>query len=178
MCGLIFSCPLVFAHPSDPSVPLGLKDSGLAAGSLLLRLPVHTDPGRLPGRSLRRERLPGCGRAGHGRPHPAHAPGCAAGVLLAVCAASAGGIWRGGRRGDALRVPSNHSLINALTVLQGVTFPAMMAMWARWAPPLERSRLMTLSGSGANFGAFLALPLTGFICQALGWPAVFYICGE
>lgn len=54
----------------------------------------------------------------------------------------------------------------------------MMAMWARWAPPLERSRLMTLSGSGGNFGAFLALPLTGYICQTLGWPAVFYICGE
>lgn len=60
---------------------------------------------------------------------------------------------------------------------EGVTFPAMMAMWARWAPPLERSRLMTLSGSGANFGAFIALPLTGFICQTLGWPAVFYLCG-
>ncbi|XP_041867886.1 sialin [Melanotaenia boesemani] len=60
---------------------------------------------------------------------------------------------------------------------EGVTFPAMMAMWARWAPPLERSRLMTLSGSGANFGAFVALPLTGFICQKLGWPAVFYLCG-
>uniref|UniRef100_A0A3Q1HB86 Sialin n=1 Tax=Anabas testudineus TaxID=64144 RepID=A0A3Q1HB86_ANATE len=60
---------------------------------------------------------------------------------------------------------------------EGVTFPAMMAMWARWAPPLERSRLMSLSGSGANFGAFLALPLTGLICQTLGWPAVFYLCG-
>lgn len=62
--------------------------------------------------------------------------------------------------------------------LQGVTFPAMMAMWARWAPPLERSRLMTLSGCGGNFGAFVALPLTGYICQTLGWPAVFYLCGE
>uniref|UniRef100_A0A3Q3WIJ7 Sialin n=1 Tax=Mola mola TaxID=94237 RepID=A0A3Q3WIJ7_MOLML len=60
---------------------------------------------------------------------------------------------------------------------EGVTFPAMMAMWARWAPPLERSRLMTLSGSGANFGAFVSLPLTGYICQTLGWPSVFYICG-
>ncbi|XP_044191197.1 sialin [Thunnus albacares] len=69
----------------------------------------------------------------------------------------------------------------ALRVLEGlgegVTFPAMMAMWARWAPPMERSRLMTLSGSGANFGAFLALPLTGYICQTLGWPSVFYLCG-
>ncbi|XP_033493176.2 sialin-like [Epinephelus lanceolatus] len=60
---------------------------------------------------------------------------------------------------------------------EGVTFPAMMSMWARWAPPLERSRLMSLSGSGGNFGAFVALPLTGYICQTLGWPAVFYICG-
>ncbi|KAM4538955.1 sialin [Odontesthes bonariensis] len=60
---------------------------------------------------------------------------------------------------------------------EGVTFPAMMAMWARWAPPLERSRLMTLSGSGASFGAFLALPLTSFICETLGWPAVFYLSG-
>uniref|UniRef100_H2LU46 Sialin n=1 Tax=Oryzias latipes TaxID=8090 RepID=H2LU46_ORYLA len=54
---------------------------------------------------------------------------------------------------------------------------SMMAMWARWAPPLERSRLTTLSGSGSSFGAFLALPLTGYICEQLGWPAVFYICG-
>ncbi|XP_018603298.1 sialin [Scleropages formosus] len=60
---------------------------------------------------------------------------------------------------------------------EGVTFPAMMAMWARWAPPLERSRLISFSGAGSNFGAFVALPLTGFICHTLGWPAVFYCCG-
>lgn len=60
---------------------------------------------------------------------------------------------------------------------EGVTFPAMMAMWARWAPPLERSRLMTFSGAGSSFGAFVSLPLTGFICHNLGWPAVFYFCG-
>ncbi|CAL8298799.1 unnamed protein product [Lota lota] len=61
---------------------------------------------------------------------------------------------------------------------EGVTFPAMMAMWARWAPPLERSTLISISGSGASFGAFAALPLTAWICQTLGWPAVFYICGS
>ncbi|TSK31361.1 Sialin [Bagarius yarrelli] len=60
---------------------------------------------------------------------------------------------------------------------EGVTFPAMMAMWACWAPPLERARLMTISGAGGNFGAFIAFPLTGFICHSLGWPAVFYCCG-
>lgn len=60
---------------------------------------------------------------------------------------------------------------------EGVTYPSMMAMWARWAPPLERSRLMAFAGSGGNFGAFVALPLTGFICETLGWPTVFYLCG-
>ncbi|ROL48694.1 Sialin [Anabarilius grahami] len=61
---------------------------------------------------------------------------------------------------------------------EGVTFPAMSAMWARWAPPLERARLMTFSSAGSSFGAFVALPLTGFICHSLGWPAVFYSCDE
>uniref|UniRef100_A0A3B3YVY2 Sialin n=1 Tax=Poecilia mexicana TaxID=48701 RepID=A0A3B3YVY2_9TELE len=28
---------------------------------------------------------------------------------------------------------------------EGVTFPAMYTMWASWAPPLERSRLLTIS---------------------------------
>ena len=31
---------------------------------------------------------------------------------------------------------------------QGVSFPAMHAMWGRWAPPLERSRLTTVCYSG------------------------------
>uniref|UniRef100_A0A3Q4HP47 Sialin-like n=1 Tax=Neolamprologus brichardi TaxID=32507 RepID=A0A3Q4HP47_NEOBR len=42
----------------------------------------------------------------------------------------------------------------------------------RWAPPLERSRLIAMSASGGSFGAFVALPLTGYICQMLGWPTV------
>ena len=32
--------------------------------------------------------------------------------------------------------------------LQGVTFPAMHAMWSFWAPPLERSKLVTFSYAG------------------------------
>ncbi|XP_065056231.1 vesicular glutamate transporter 2.1-like isoform X2 [Rhopilema esculentum] len=31
---------------------------------------------------------------------------------------------------------------------QGVTFPCMHAIWSRWAPPIERSRLSTISFSG------------------------------
>ncbi|XP_069031880.1 sialin [Embiotoca jacksoni] len=90
--------------------------------------------------------------------------GTAALTLLTPLAAGMGSYWL-----FALRALEGFG--------EGVTFPAMMAMWARWAPPLERSRLIAVSGSGASFGTFVALPLTGYICQTLGWPAVFYICG-
>ncbi|KAG2461170.1 S17A5 protein, partial [Polypterus senegalus] len=43
---------------------------------------------------------------------------------------------------------------------EGVTYPAMNAMWAKWAPPLERSRLMTFSGTGS------LLPAAFFIATA------------
>ena len=33
---------------------------------------------------------------------------------------------------------------------QGVTFPAMHSIWAKWAPPLERSRLGTITYSGSG----------------------------
>uniref|UniRef100_A0A3P8VED7 Sialin-like n=1 Tax=Cynoglossus semilaevis TaxID=244447 RepID=A0A3P8VED7_CYNSE len=32
-------------------------------------------------------------------------------------------------------------------------------------------------GEGVTFPAMMALPLTGLICQTMGWPAVFYLCG-
>ncbi|XP_056327550.1 sialin isoform X2 [Danio aesculapii] len=59
----------------------------------------------------------------------------------------------------------------------GVTYPAMHAMWASWAPPLERSRLLTISYTGAQLGTVVALPLSGQICFYLDWTYVFYIFG-
>lgn len=35
--------------------------------------------------------------------------------------------------------------------LQGVTYPACHGMWAKWAPPLERSRLATTSFCGESY---------------------------
>ncbi|XP_030627244.1 sialin [Chanos chanos] len=60
---------------------------------------------------------------------------------------------------------------------EGVTYPAMHAMWASWAPPLERSRLLTISYTGAQLGTVVALPLSGQICFYLDWTYVFYIFG-
>lgn len=32
--------------------------------------------------------------------------------------------------------------------LQGVTYPSILAVWAKWAPPLERTKLATIAFSG------------------------------
>ncbi|CAB1343611.1 unnamed protein product [Coregonus sp. 'balchen'] len=58
---------------------------------------------------------------------------------------------------------------------EGVTFPAMHAMWAFWAPPMERSRLLTIAYTGAQLGTVVALPLSAQICFYLDWTWVFYI---
>uniref|UniRef100_A0A674E1E0 Solute carrier family 17 member 5 n=1 Tax=Salmo trutta TaxID=8032 RepID=A0A674E1E0_SALTR len=60
---------------------------------------------------------------------------------------------------------------------EGLTFPAMHAMWASWAPPMERSRLLTIAYTGAQLGTVVALPLSGQICFYLDWTWVFYIFG-
>ncbi|KAG8444899.1 hypothetical protein GDO86_009887 [Hymenochirus boettgeri] len=60
---------------------------------------------------------------------------------------------------------------------EGVTFPAMHAMWSCWAPPLERSRLLSLSYAGAQLGTVVSLPVSGLICYYMDWAYVFYIFG-
>ncbi|OBS57466.1 hypothetical protein A6R68_11411, partial [Neotoma lepida] len=60
---------------------------------------------------------------------------------------------------------------------EGVTFPAMHAMWSSWAPPLERSKLLTISYAGAQLGTVISLPLSGMICYYMDWTYVFYLFG-
>uniref|UniRef100_A0A673TW63 Solute carrier family 17 member 1 n=2 Tax=Suricata suricatta TaxID=37032 RepID=A0A673TW63_SURSU len=62
-------------------------------------------------------------------------------------------------------------------VSQGTAFIAQHTIWVKWAPPLERGRLTSLSLSGVLLGSFIVLLVTGFICRSLGWPMVFYIFG-
>ncbi|XP_060023271.1 sialin isoform X2 [Lagenorhynchus albirostris] len=59
----------------------------------------------------------------------------------------------------------------------GVTFPAMHAMWSSWAPPLERSKLLSISYAGAQLGTVVSLPLSGIVCFYMNWTYVFYLFG-
>ncbi|XP_062523356.1 sialin-like isoform X2 [Corticium candelabrum] len=88
-------------------------------------------------------------------------------------------------------IAAYHSLgmLLAVRVLEGfgegVTFPAMHAMWAKWAPPLEKSKLSTISYAGPHFGTIIALTVSGVLCDHgfkspphnQRWPSVFYVFG-
>ncbi|XP_058526249.1 probable small intestine urate exporter [Ochotona princeps] len=69
----------------------------------------------------------------------------------------------------------------AVRVIQGIAQDMVLtgqySLWVRWAPPLERSQLISIAISGAALGWFLVLIVGGLICQTIGWPYVFYIFG-
>ncbi|KAM9018777.1 sialin isoform 4-T4 [Ara ararauna] len=73
--------------------------------------------------------------------------------------------------------PEHSSTINVPRNTTGVTFPAMHSMWSSWAPPLERSKLLSISYAGAQLGTVVSLPLSGLICYYMNWIYVFYIFG-
>ncbi|KAK7092725.1 sialin-like isoform X2 [Littorina saxatilis] len=63
---------------------------------------------------------------------------------------------------------------------EGVMYPAAQALWARWAPPNERSRLIGFSYAGGQFGNAIIFPIGGYLCAYGfdgGWPSVFYVIG-
>ncbi|CAH1800936.1 unnamed protein product [Owenia fusiformis] len=62
----------------------------------------------------------------------------------------------------------------------GVVFPAMHSLWGKWAPPLERSKLMSFCYSGTITGNVLALTTSALLCTInvdRGWPFIFYVSG-
>ncbi|XP_023338852.1 sialin [Eurytemora carolleeae] len=60
---------------------------------------------------------------------------------------------------------------------EGVTFPAMTSMMARWAPASERSRMTFLVMAGGQIGTIVGFFISGIIVDYLGWEAAFYIEG-
>lgn len=60
---------------------------------------------------------------------------------------------------------------------EGVAFPAIHNLFARWAPVQERARFVSLNTSGIPLGTVGALFLTPMIVLAWGWQWVFYCFG-
>ncbi|KAF3815383.1 hypothetical protein GH733_016765 [Mirounga leonina] len=64
------------------------------------------------------------------------------------------------------------------SLIQGSTFGGQYALWEKWGPPTEQSRLCSIGLSGMMLGTFTIILLGGIICQTLGWPFAFYILGK
>ncbi|XP_050412208.1 sialin isoform X1 [Patella vulgata] len=62
----------------------------------------------------------------------------------------------------------------------GVIYPSIYTLWGRWAPPLEASLLIAVTGIGCGIGTIVTFAMTGVLCDSSflnGWPSVFYITG-
>jgi len=66
----------------------------------------------------------------------------------------------------------------AMGLAEGSVFPAGHAVWSKWAPPLERSKLGTFNPSGAVAGIIISMFLSGYLADHYGWPCIFYVFGE
>jgi ACS family sodium-dependent inorganic phosphate cotransporter len=69
----------------------------------------------------------------------------------------------------------------AIRVIQGffsgVAFPSIYDVFAKWAPPQERSRITTFTFTGNYAGTVITMPLGGFLAAYFGWESVFYFFG-
>lgn len=67
-----------------------------------------------------------------------------------------------------------------LGLATGVSFPAVTSMWGRWAPALERSKLISLGTLGTMVGNIATFSTAGVLCENgfdNGWGSIFYITG-
>ncbi|VVC37041.1 Major facilitator superfamily,Major facilitator superfamily domain [Cinara cedri] len=62
-------------------------------------------------------------------------------------------------------------------VFGGVVIPAMYAVWSKWAPPNESTRLASFTMSGINVGMVIGYPMCGWLTEHYGWPSTFYVPG-
>lgn len=61
---------------------------------------------------------------------------------------------------------------------QGVVYPCVHTLLAKWAPRTERGFLSTSVYSGAQLGTTIILATSGVIFDSnIGWPGIFYISG-
>lgn len=61
---------------------------------------------------------------------------------------------------------------------QGLIYPSVHTMLARWVHPSERGFLSTFTYSGTQLGTVAMLAASGVIAAStMGWPGIFYISG-
>lgn len=60
---------------------------------------------------------------------------------------------------------------------EGVMFPALNTIMAKWIPPAEKGRLGSLVFSGAQVGTVIGTALSGPLIHYWSWPSVFYVFG-
>lgn len=60
---------------------------------------------------------------------------------------------------------------------EGIVFPGCAAMLACWAPIPERSKMVTLTFSGAQIGSIFGSLMSGILLDAYHWGSVFYFFG-
>ena len=62
-------------------------------------------------------------------------------------------------------------------IFEGVTFPSLHAMTARWIPPCSRNSFIARSYFGSTFGVIFTFPLCGALVPSFGWECPFYVIG-
>lgn len=62
-------------------------------------------------------------------------------------------------------------------IFEGVTFPCIHAIWCKWAPPLERSRMASIAFAGNYAGTVVSMPMSGILANSIGWESIFYVFG-
>ncbi|KAM9665533.1 putative small intestine urate exporter [Trichechus inunguis] len=73
------------------------------------------------------------------------------------------------------------TLLIVIRVAQGIAqvmvTTGQYSIWVKWAPPMERSQLVSIATSGIMLGSFIVFAVGGLLCQTIGWPYIFYIFG-
>lgn len=63
-------------------------------------------------------------------------------------------------------------------LFQGVFFPCTHTVLSKWAHPMERGRLASITYSGMQVGTVIMLAVSGLIASSfMGWPGIFYCSG-
>lgn len=61
--------------------------------------------------------------------------------------------------------------------MKGCAFPAAHAMWQYWAPPIERSTLISIAYSGCFFGIAIGAEFSNLVCDLLPSDNVLIVYG-